>query len=338
MGLLKGDSMNMTATTLRRRRAKVTVVGAGNVGSALAKRILDDHLAEVVLVDVVAGKPQGIALDLTETNSLEMRPLRIVGSNDYRDTAESDVVVITAGLPRKPGMSRDDLLYANGQIVKDTMQQAIAHSPHAKFVIVTNPLDVMTYLAWQVSGLPAEQVMGMAGILDSARFRSFIAMTLNVPAEDVSALVLGGHGDLMVPLPNYAAVSGVPLTELLDPATIDRLIERTRHGGAEIVNLLKTGGAYHAPAASIFCLVEALLMNRHRILPTAAYLTGQYGLYDLYIGVPCRIGDAGVESVLELSLLPEQLDALHRSAEAIKANMTQLSALWPQTTALVSSR
>lgn len=321
--------MDTMATTARRRSAKVTIVGAGNVGSSLAKRILDDHLADVVLVDVVEGKPQGIALDLTETNSLEMCPLRIVGTNDYRDTVNSDVVVVTAGLPRKPGMSRDDLLQANGRIVKETVERAIAYSPQAKLVIVTNPLDVMTYLAWQVSGLPAAQVMGMAGILDSARFRAFIAMDLGVPAEDVSALVLGGHGDLMVPLPNHSAVSGIPLTDLLRRDTIDRLIERTRNGGAEIVNLLKTGGAYYAPAASIFCMVEAILMNRHRILPTATYLTGQYGLHDLYIGVPCRIGEVGVESVLELSLLPEQLEALQRSAEAIKANIAKLSTVLP---------
>jgi malate dehydrogenase len=320
----------MNRSTNKPRSAKVTVVGAGNVGSALAKRLLDDHLAEVVLIDVVEGKPQGIALDLTETTSLEICPQRIIGTNDYRDTADSDVVVITAGLPRKPGMSRDDLLHANGKIVKATVELAIAHSPQANLIVVTNPLDVMTYLAWQVSGLPAARVMGMAGILDSARFRAFIAMALGVPAEDVSALVLGGHGDLMVPLPNYAAVSGIPLTDLLAPDTIAQISDRTRHGGAEIVNLLKTGGAYQAPAASIFCMVEAILMNRHRILPTAAYLTGQYGLYDLYIGVPCRLGATGIEAVVELSLLPTQLDALRQSAVAIKSNLAKLSALLPE--------
>jgi malate dehydrogenase len=315
------------ATDCMRYVPKVTVVGAGNVGSSLAKRILDAHLADVVLLDVVEGRPQGIALDLTEASGLEMRPQHIVGTNDYRDTHDSDVVVITAGLPRKPGMSRDDLMQVNGKIVIEAVKQAIAHSPQAKFVIVTNPLDVMTYLAWQASGLPAEHVMGMAGILDSARFRTFIAMELNIPPEDVSAFVLGGHGDLMVPMPNYASVSGIPLTELLNRTTIDRLIERTRNGGAEIVNLLKTGGAYYAPAASIYCMVEAILMDRHRILPTAAYLTGQYGLSDIYIGVPCRIGQAGIESVLELTLTPDQHSALRQSAAAIKANLEAISPL-----------
>ncbi len=319
--------MNNLPKTSLRYVPKVTVVGAGNVGSSLAKRILDTHLADVVLLDVVEGRPQGIALDLTEASGLEMRPQHIVGTNDYSDTADSDVVVVTAGKPRQPGMSRDDLMQVNGRIVQATVQQAIAYSPEAKFIIVTNPLDVMTYLAWQTSGLPAEHVIGMAGILDSARFRTFIAMELNVPPEDVSALVLGGHGDLMVPLPDYAAVSGIPLTELLDPLTVDRLVTRTRNGGAEIVNLLKTGGAYYAPAASIYGMVEAILMNRHRILPAATYLTGQYGLRDLYIGVPCRIGQQGVESVVELSLSAEQQTALVTSAAAIKANIQKLTQL-----------
>ncbi len=304
---------------------KVTVIGAGNVGSALAKRILDTHLANVVLLDIVAGRPQGIALDLTEASGLEIHPQQIMGTNDYRDTAGSDVVVVTAGKPRQPGLSRDDLMQVNGQIVVKTIKQAIAHSPQAKFVIVTNPLDVMTYLAWQTSGLPAEHVIGMAGILDSARFRTFIAMALNVPPEDVSALVLGGHGDLMVPLPNYASVNGIPLTELLEAPTIARLVQRTRHGGAEIVDLLKTGGAYYAPAASIYWMVEAILMNRHRILPAATYLTGQYGLHDVYVGVPCRIGQSGVESVLELTLNSEQQAALAKSAAAIQANIRKIT-------------
>lgn len=317
--------INSVAASCVRYVPKVTVVGAGNVGSSLAKRILDVRLADVVLLDVVEGRPQGIALDLTEASGLEMRPQHIVGTNDYQDTEDSDVVVVTAGLPRKPGMSRDDLMQVNGKIVMDTMKRAIAYSPQAKFIIVTNPLDVMTYLAWQASGLPAEQVMGMAGILDSARFRTFIAMELDVPPEDVSALVLGGHGDLMVPMPNYASISGIPLTELLDAATIERLIERTRNGGAEIVNLLKTGGAYYAPAASIYWMVEAILMNRHRILPTATYLTGQYGLHDVFIGVPCRIGQNGVESVMELTLTPDQRNALHQSAAAVKANIEKIS-------------
>lgn len=306
---------------------RVTVIGAGNVGSALAKRIFDTHLADAVLLDIVGGRPQGIALDLTEANALEEHPRKIIGTNAYEDTVDSDVIVITAGLPRKPGMSRDDLLQINGKIVVETIKKAIAYSPQATFIIVTNPLDVMTYLAWQASDFPPQQVMGMAGILDSARFRTFIALELGVPSEDVSALVLGGHGDLMVPLPNYASVSGIPLTELLDTATITRLIERTRHGGAEIVNLLKTGGAYYAPAASIYLMVEAILMNRHRILPAAAYLTGEYGLHDLYMGVPCRIGLTGIESVVELELSMDQHNALKQSAAAVKANIAKATTL-----------
>lgn len=298
---------------------QVTVIGAGNVGSALAKRILDAHLADVVLLDIAPGKPQGIALDLTEANALEQHARRIIGTNTYSDTAHSHVVVITAGQPRRSGMSRDDLVQVNGAIIKDTVTQAIAYSPDACFIIVTNPLDVMTYLAWQISGLPSQRVMGMAGILDSARFRTFIALELGVPPADVSALVLGGHGDLMVPLPNYAAVGGVPLTELLTEDTLQRLIDRTRNGGSEIVELLKTGGAYYAPAASVYVMVEAILMNRHRILPAAAYLNGQYGLYDLYMGIPCRIGQTGVEAILELTLTAEQQQALERSAASIRA-------------------
>lgn len=326
-----------SSATPMRHPPQVTIIGSGNVGSALAKRILDTHLANVVLLDIVKGRPQGIALDLTEASGLEMRSPQIVGTNDYRKTAGSDIVVVTAGRARQPGMSRDDLMQINGQIVINTVRQAIAYSPHAKFIMVTNPLDVMTYLAWQASGLPPEHVMGMAGILDSARFRTFIAMALHVPAEDVAALVLGGHGDLMVPLPDYASVSGIPLRELLDPATIEQLVERTRNGGAEIVNLLKTGGAYYAPAASIYWMVEAILMNRQRIFPAATYLTGQYGLYDVYIGVPCRIGQQGVEAVLELALKPEQQAALARSAKAIKANIQKIAAqLWSSTNLTVS--
>jgi malate dehydrogenase len=297
---------------------RVTVVGAGSVGNALAKRLLDHHLADVVLIDVVAGRPQGIALDLTQAGAIEGYTRQIIGTNDYDDTANSDVVVVTAGLPRKPGMTRDDLAIVNGPIVMETVRQAISRSPQAQFIIVTNPLDVMAYLAWQVSGLPHQQVMGMAGVLDSARFRTFIAMALNVPVTDVSALVLGGHGDLMVPLPNHATVSGIPLTELLDATTIQRLVQRTQHGGAEIVNLLKTGGAHYAPGASAYAMVEAILGDRHRILPAAAYLTGEYQLHDLFIGVPCKIGAQGIESVLEVSLDQAQQAALQRSAESVK--------------------
>ncbi len=302
---------------------RVTVVGAGNVGSALAKRILDRHLADVVLIDVVAGRPQGIALDLTQAAALEGHTHSILGTNDYDDTANSDVVVVTAGKPRQPGMTRDDLALVNGPIVMETVRQAIARSPQARLIIVTNPLDVMAYLAWQVSGLPPRQVMGMAGVLDAARFRTFIALELQVPISEVSALVLGGHGDLMVPLPHHAAVGGIPITQLLDAGTIQRLIERTQNGGAEIVNLLKTGGAYYAPGAAVATMVEAILRNRHTILPAAAYLQGEYQHQDLYLGVPCRLGLSGVESVVELALTKSEQMALTRSAIAVQAQVQQ---------------
>lgn len=300
--------------------SQVAIVGAGNVGSALAQRILERNLADVVLIDIVEGRPQGIALDLMESRGSEGHNRRISGTNDYQATAHSDVVVITAGLPRKPGMSRDDLLQVNGQIVIETVQKVQQYSPYASYIVVTNPLDVMTYLAWKVSGLPPYKVMGMAGVLDSARFQTFIAMELKVPPGDVSALVMGGHGDLMVPLPQYSTVSGIPITELMDAATLERLIDRTRNGGAEIVQLLKQGGAYYAPASSICVMVEAILYHQSRILPVAAYLEGQYGLEDLYLGVPCRIGNRGVEAILELTLTEEQLQSLQTSANSVKQN------------------
>lgn len=298
--------------------SQVTVVGAGNVGSALAQRLIERNVADVVLIDIVPGRPQGIALDLMQSRGAQGHHRTIFGTNDYRDTAQSDVVVVTAGLPRRPGMSRDDLLQVNGKIVAETVQQAIAHSPEACCIVVTNPLDVMTYLAWQVSSLPPTKVMGMAGVLDSARFQTFIAEALEVPPEDVAALVLGGHGDLMVPLPQYASVSGIPVAKLLDVAVLDQLIERTRNGGAEIVELLKQGGAFYAPAAAICVMVEAILYNQSRILPVAAYLDGQYGLRDLFLGVPCRIGRRGIEQVLELPLTVEQQQALQASAQSVR--------------------
>lgn len=312
-----------SAPGLSRRFNRVTIVGAGNVGSALAQRLAEKRLADVVLVDVVEGRPQGIALDLMEARGPEGHARQIIGTNNYADTADSDIVVITAGLPRKPGMSRDDLLQVNGKIVTDTTRQAIAHSPGAILLVVTNPLDVMTYLAWQVSGLPRQRVMGMAGVLDSARFQTFIAMTLGVPPGDVSAMVLGGHGDLMVPLPQYSTVSGIPVTELIEPDKLAALIERTRNGGAEVVQLLKTGGAYFAPASSICTMVASILNNQRRILPIAAYLSGQYGLKDLFLGVPCRLGQTGVESVLELSLDATAQAALQRSAAAVRQSLDQ---------------
>ncbi len=305
------------------QHSQVTVVGAGNVGSTLAQRILERNLANVVLVDIVAGRPQGVALDLAQAAGCEGHNRTIVGTNDYQDTANSDIVVVTAGLPRRPGMTRDDLTQVNGRIVVDTLRQALLLSPQARVIVVTNPLDVMTYLAWKVSGLPPQRVMGMAGVLDSARFQTFIAWELGVPPADVSALVLGGHGDLMVPLPSYTTVSGIPVTELLPADRLRELIDRTRNGGAEIVQLLKQGGAYYAPASSACVMVEAMLLNQRRILPMAAYLQGQYGLDDLYLGVPCRLGQGGIEEILELSLTAEEQGALARSAAAVKEQVQQ---------------
>ncbi len=300
---------------------RVTIIGGGKVGSTLAQRVIEKDLADVVLLDVVAGMPQGIALDLNQAGGLEGNQRQISGTNDYIDTAGSDVVVITAGLPRKPGMSRNDLLKINGEIVIQAAQQAIAHSPDALLIIVTNPLDVMTYLAWQATKLPPQQVMGMAGILDSARFQYFIAQELGVSIKDVNALVLGGHGDLMVPLPRYLTVGGVPITELLEPGVIDRLIARTQNGGAEIVELMRTGGAYLAPASAIYTMVVSILENQKRQVPVAAYLQGQYGLEDIFVGVPCRLGQQGVEEVLELDLTPEELGQLQRSAASVRENI-----------------
>ncbi|MBD2461730.1 malate dehydrogenase [Oscillatoria sp. FACHB-1407] len=309
------------------QHAKVAIVGAGNVGGTLAQRIVERNLADVVLLDVVSGRPQGIALDLMEASGIEGHSRHISGTTNYADTAGSDIVVITAGLPRKPGMSRDDLLRTNAKIITDAAKQAIAHSPDALLIVVTNPLDVMTYLAWQASGLPTNRVMGMAGILDSARFQTFIALELGIAAADVNAMVLGSHGDLMVPLPRYSTVSGVPITDLFDASTIDRLIERTRNGGAEIVELMQTGGAYYAPASSTCVMIETILLNQPRLLPVAAYLHGQYGLEDIFIGVPARLGCRGVEGILELKLTEAESTALHSSAQAVRQNIEKALAL-----------
>ncbi|MGF1568090.1 MAG: malate dehydrogenase [Nodosilinea sp.] len=297
---------------------QVTIVGAGNVGSALAQGILGRNLANVMLVDVIEDRPQGIALDLMQARGCQGQYRRILGTNNYADTANSDIVVITAGLPRRPGMSRDDLTQVNGKIVIETVRRALEVSPQALVIVVTNPLDVMTYLAWNVSGLPPHRVMGMAGVLDSARFQTFIALELGIPPGDVAAMVLGGHGDLMVPLPQYSTVSGIPVTELIPIARLEKLIERTRNGGAEVVQLLKQGGAYYAPAASVCVMVESILLNQTRILPVAAYLEGQYGLENVYLGVPCRLGQGGIESILELPLTPSEREALHQSAQSVK--------------------
>jgi malate dehydrogenase len=307
--------------------ARVSIIGSGNVGSTLAQRISEKNMADVVLLDVIEGRPQGLALDLMEARGVERHDRLILGTNDYADTAGSNVIVVTAGLARKPGMSREDLMKTNGKIVQDVVKQAIAYSPDAILIVVTNPLDVMTYIAWKASGLPARQVMGMAGVLDSARFQTFLSMELGVSVTDITAVVLGGHGDLMVPLPRYTTVGGIPITDLLDSATIDRLVQRTRNGGAEIVELMQTGSAYFAPASSTSVMVEAVLLNQTRLLPVAAYLEGEYGLKDIFIGVPSRLGCQGVESILELKLTDEELAALHTSAQSVRKNVDRLNEL-----------
>ncbi|QLE43222.1 malate dehydrogenase [Nostoc sp. C052] len=300
---------------------RVTIVGAGRVGSTLAQRVAEKNLADVVLLDIITGMPQGLALDLMEARGIETHNRQIIGTNNYADTSGSQIVVITAGLPRKPGMSRDDLLKINAKIVVEAAKNAIAHSPNAIFIVVTNPLDVMTYLAWQATDLPRDRIMGMAGVLDSARFETFIALELGVLPADVKAMVLGSHGDLMVPLSRYATVNGIPITELLDAPTIERLVERTRNGGAEIVELMQMGGAFFAPASATSVMVESILLNQSRLLPVAAYLQGEYGLDDVVIGVPCRLGCGGIESILELTLTDEEREGLHISARSVRQNI-----------------
>ncbi|MBT9313833.1 malate dehydrogenase [Leptothoe spongobia] len=309
--------LNPTAITI----PKITIIGAGNVGASLARSLLSQNLGNVVLLDIVSGRPQGLALDMAEACPLEGCTHHILGTNDYQDTAGSQVIVITAGLPRKPGMSRDDLLKVNGRIILDVVAKALPHSPDAHFILVTNPLDVMTYLTWQTSGLLPSRVMGQAGVLDSARFRTFIAHELGVPPQDVSTMVLGGHGDLMVPLISHTTVSSIPLTELLSAAKIQELVERTRHGGAEIVNHLKTGGAYYAPAAATATMVAAILQNQSAILPVSAYLDGQYGLQDIYLGVPCHLDRNGAASIVELSLTANEQAALETSAQSVRQTL-----------------
>ncbi|MEC4812642.1 MAG: malate dehydrogenase [Scytonema sp. PMC 1069.18] len=307
---------------------RVTVIGAGKVGTTLAQRIAEKNLADVVLLDIIPGMPQGLALDLMEARGLELHNRHIIGTNDYKETSGSDIVVITAGSPRKPGMSRDDLLLKNAKIVVEAANKAIAHSPNAIYIVVTNPLDVMTYLVWQATKLPRDRIIGMAGVLDSARFETFIAMELGVSPHDIKAMVLGSHGDLMVPLPRYSTVNGVPITDLLDTATIKRLAERTRNGGAEIVELMQTGSAFFAPASSVYVMVESILLNHSRLLPAAAHLQGEYGLKDIFIGVPCRLGRSGLESVVELNLTDEEMDALYTSAQAVRKQIEKAQGIF----------
>jgi malate dehydrogenase len=299
-------------------RKKVTVVGAGNVGANCALRIAGKQLADVVLVDVVEGVPQGKGLDLLESGPVEGYDVSVTGANEYAPTANSDIVVITAGLARKPGMSRDDLLLANYEVVKSATQEAVKYSPNSILLLVTNPLDAMCWTAYQVSKFSKNRVIGMAGVLDTARFRTFIAQELNVSMSNVTAMVLGGHGDTMVPLVRLSSVSGIPLTELLDQATIDRLVKRAREGGAEIVKYLKTGSAYYAPSAAAVEMVESILLDKKKVLPCAAYLEGEYGIKDLFVGVPVKLGSRGIEKIYEIQLLDDEKAALSKSADAVQ--------------------
>lgn len=305
-------------------RPKVTVVGAGNVGASVAQYAVEKELGDVVLVDVIEGLPQGKALDLLEAGPIHGYDSRLSGRNDYGPTGDSDIIVITAGLARKPGMSRDDLLFKNAEIVEAVVDQVAPRSPRAILIVVSNPLDAMTQLAWKKSGFPMERVMGMAGILDSARFRTFIALELGVSVENVTAFVLGGHGDTMVPLPRYCTVAGIPITELLPKERIDAIVQRTRDGGAEIVNLLKTGGAYYAPGAAVVEMIEAILKDKKKILPCAAYLTGEYGVTGLYVGVPVKLGRGGLEQVVDIKLTPDEQAAFDKSAAAVREMVEKL--------------
>ncbi|WP_293145765.1 MULTISPECIES: malate dehydrogenase [unclassified Microcoleus] len=296
---------------------RVSIIGAGKVGSTLAQRIAEKNLADVVLLDIVEGWPQGVALDLMQARGVERHDRQIVGTNDYIDTANSNIIVIAAGIPRKPGINREDLIKINAQIVTEAAKQAIAHSPQAILIVVTNPLDIMTYLAWEASGLPKHRVMGMGGILDSARFQTFIAMELGVSIAQVCATVIGSHGDLMVPLPRYSTVNGIPIAQLMDAGAIDRIVQRTRHGGAEIVGLMKNSSAYFAPASSACLMVESILLNQSRLLPCSVYLDGQYGVQDIFLGAPCRLGYQGIEQILELELSDAERAAFHDSGKLV---------------------
>lgn len=297
---------------------KITVIGAGNVGATTAQRLAEKELCDVVLVDIVDGMPQGKALDLMEAAPVEKHDSKLTGTNDYDASKDSDIIIITAGIPRKPGMSRDDLISTNAGIVKKATEQAVKLSPNSILIIVSNPLDAMCHVAYEASGFPKERVIGMAGVLDSARFRTFIAMELDVSVENIHAFVLGGHGDTMVPLPRYSTVAGIPITELMTKEKIAELVERTANGGAEIVKLLKTGSAYYAPASSAVEMAESILKDRKKILPCAAYLQGEYGIKDLFIGVPVKLGAKGVEEIIEITLTDDEKASLMKSAAAVE--------------------
>src|SRR3954465_9418500 len=299
-------------------RKKVSIVGSGNVGATAAHWIASKELADVGLIDIVDGVPQGKGLDLLEAMPIEKRDASIIGTNDYADTANSDIVIITAGIPRKPGMSRDDLLNTNYKIMQDVVGKVVAASPNCIIIVVSNPLDAMAQAAYKISKFNRNRVIGMAGVLDSARFRTFIAMELNVSVENVTAFVLGGHGDTMVSLPRYSTVAGIPITELIAPDRLKAIVERTANGGAEIVKYLKTGSAYYAPSAAATEMTEAILKDKKKIMPCAAYLEGEYGIKGLFVGVPCKLGAKGLEEIIQIKLTQEEQTALNKSADAVK--------------------
>lgn len=318
------DGAGIQVLEVEKMKSKVTVIGAGNVGATCAQYIAMKNLADVFLVDVVEGMPQGKALDITQAGLPLGFDARVVGTNDYADTGGSEVVVMTAGLARKPGMSREDLLQANARIVETCIKNAVQYSPDAKIIMVTNPVDVMTYHAYQLCAHPPRMVFGQAGILDSARFAAFIAMELNVSVRDVSAMVLGGHGDSMVPLPRFTTVAGIAVTELIPEQRLQEIMDRTRNGGGEIVALLKSGSAFYAPAAATTNMVEAVLLDARRTFACSVYLNGQYGIHDVYIGSPCVIGAGGVEQIIELELSGDELKALQKSAEIYRETIDLL--------------
>ncbi|MBI1820842.1 MAG: malate dehydrogenase [Nitrospirae bacterium] len=300
-----------------KKRNKISIIGAGNVGSTTAQRLAEKEIADVVLLDIVPDLPQGKVLDILESGPIYRFNTRVVGTNNYTETADSDIVIITSGIPRKPGMSREDLLKTNANIVSQVTRQTVQFSPNAILIVVSNPLDAMTYVASKISQFPKNRIIGMAGVLDTARFRTFIAMELGVSVENVNAFVLGGHGDTMVPSIRYTTVVGIPVTELIAKDRLDQIIKRTKEGGAEIVSLLKTGSAYYAPSAAIVEMVEAILKNKNKILPCAAYCQGEYGIKNLFVGVPVKLGINGVEKIIEITLTHEEKAGILKSAEAV---------------------
>jgi malate dehydrogenase len=308
-------------------RPKVTIIGAGYVGSTCAHWIASKELADIILLDIIEGRPAGLGLDLLEAGPIEGFDLKVAGTNDYADTAGSQIVVITSGAPRKPGMSRDDLIKINAGITKDCVQKALAQSPDAFIIIVNNPLDTMAYLAKMVSGLPRNRVMGMAGVLDTARYRTFLALEAGVSVEDIQAMLLGGHGDEMVPLPRFTTISGMPVTQFISPERLSAVVDRARKGGGEIVNLLKTGSAFYAPSAAAVQMTEAILRDKKRVLPVATYLEGEYGLNDIYFGVPVILGAGGIEKVIELPLNDDEMALVKKSAEAVGSSITALKGM-----------